>query len=94
MQITLNDFLRILNNSDRLRIVKGGETKYVGYLGNFKQDKAELTGAEEVKKFHAVPEITHKQWKGKGLRPPIQPEETAQYSFSDLQMSLYYTIHI
>lgn len=55
MQITLNDFLRLLNNSDRLRIVKGGETKYVGYLGNFKQDNAELTGAEEVKKFRAVP---------------------------------------
>ena len=65
MQITLNDFLRLLNNSDRLRIVKGGETKYVGYLGNFKQDNAELTGAEEVEKFRAVPEITHKQWKGR-----------------------------
>ena len=29
-----------------------------------------------------------------GLMKPLEPEQTAQYKFSDLQMSLYYTIYI
>ena len=48
----------------------------------------------EVKKFRAVPEITHRRWKELGLMKPLEPEQTAQYKFSDLQMSLYYTIYI
>lgn len=42
----------------------------------------------------AVPEITHRRWKELGLMKPLEPEQTAQYKFSDLQMSLYYTIYI
>ena len=48
----------------------------------------------EVKKFRAVPEITHRRWKELGLMKPLEPDQTAQYKFSDLQMSLYYTIYI
>lgn len=48
----------------------------------------------EVKKFRAVPEITHRRWEELGLMKPLEPEQTAQYKFSDLQMSLYYTIYI
>ena len=48
----------------------------------------------EVKKFRAVPEITHRRWKELGLLKPLEPDQTAQYKFSDLQMSLYYTIYI
>ena len=33
-------------------------------------------------------------WKELGLMKPLEPEQTAQYKFSDLQMSLYYTIYI
>ena len=29
-----------------------------------------------------------------GLMKPLEPDQTAQYKFSDLQMSLYYTIYI
>ena len=47
-----------------------------------------------VKKFRAVPEITHRRWKELGLMKPLEPDQTAQYKFSDLQMSLYYTIYI
>ena len=48
----------------------------------------------EVKKFRAVPEITHRRWEELGLMKPLEPDQTAQYKFSDLQMSLYYTIYI
>ena len=56
-----------------------------------------MTGSQsghEVKKFRAVPEITHRRWKELGLMKPLEPDQTAQYKFSDLQMSLYYTIYI
>lgn len=61
---------------------KSDRTAYRKYSGN------------EVKKFRAVPEITHRRWKELGLLKPLEPDQTAQYKFSDLQMSLYYTIYI
>ena len=98
--MTLEEGIAVLQNPDRVRIFKGKEQLFIGYrvylvqdLGDF--DKVmEEHGKDEVKSFRAIPEITHKQWKDRGLLPPIQPEELAQYSFSDLQMSLYYTFYI
>lgn len=48
----------------------------------------------EVKKFRAVPELRHKDWKKRGLASPLKPDETPDYYFADLQSTLYYTIHI
>lgn len=48
----------------------------------------------EVKRFCPVPEIRHKEWKKRGLMPSMKPEETPEFSFSDLQMTLYNTIYI
>lgn len=98
--MTLEEGIAVLQNPDRVRIFKGKEQLFIGYrvylvqdLGDF--DKVmEEHGKDEVKSFRAIPEITHKQWKDRGLLPQIQPEELAQYSFSDLQMSLYYTFYI
>lgn len=41
-----------------------------------------------------TPEIRHKEWQKRGLMAPLQPQETPEYSFSDLQMSLYNTIYL
>lgn len=91
----LEDILKLLSSSDRLRIIKGGETIYIGYLANLERTASEaLTGQEEVEKLRAVPELRSKFWKEKELMPPCEPEELAQYSFSDLEMKLYYDIHI
>lgn len=98
--MTLEEGIAVLQNPDRVRIFKDKEQLFIGYralliadLGTI--DKVmEEHGKDEVKSFRAIPEITHKQWKDRGLMPPIQPEELAQYSFSDLQMSLYYTFYI
>lgn len=74
---------------------------YVGYLAAFKpfadheiSEEYRKYSGHEVKKFRAVPEITHRRWKELGLLKPLEPDQTAQYKFSDLQMSLYYTIYI
>ena len=48
----------------------------------------------ELKCFMIEPEITHRDWKRKRLEPPLLPEEAAQYSFRDLQVTLYYKIEI
>lgn len=90
-----------LESSDRLRIIEGKAEVYVGYLAAFKpfadheiSEEYRKYSGHEVKKFRAVPEITHRRWKELGLMKPLEPDQTAQYKFSDLQMSLYYTIYI
>lgn len=100
--MTLKDFVSTLYNSDRIRILKDDAEIYVGYLASFAMGHGlEKNGElftqyknEEVKKFRAVPEITHKKWKELNLMRPLEPEETPDFSFSDLQLKIYYTIYI
>ena len=49
---------------------------------------------DAVKKFRAIPEIRHKQWKERNLMKPLEPDKTPEFAFSDLQMNLYYTIYL
>jgi hypothetical protein len=49
---------------------------------------------DEVVKFRAVPEITHRKWKELNLMSPLRPDETPDFKFQELQMKLYYTIYI
>lgn len=69
--------------------------RHFTYSGNLKDaiEKAKRDLQKE-KENRAVPEITHRRWKELGLMKPLEPDQTAQYKFSDLQMSLYYTIYI
>ena len=97
----VKEFIGRLDRSDRLRIMEGKAEAYVGYLAAFKpfadheiSEEYRKYSGHEVKKFRAVPEITHRRWKELGLMKPLEPDQTAQYKFSDLQMSLYYTIYI
>lgn len=98
--MTLKEGIAVLTNPDRVRIFKDDEEVFLGYRASLIDDFGSVDkvmiehGQDEVKRFRAIPEITHKKWKERELIPPIQPEELAQYSFSDLQMSLYYTFYI
>lgn len=87
--------------------VIGRNEKNGGHQLGVNQDIAPtLTGADrhagnmetlmdaEVKRFRPTPEIRHKEWQKRGLMAPLQPQETPEYSFSDLQMSLYNTIYL
>lgn len=84
--MTLADLLNTLESADMLRIIKGGEEIFVGYLALFAFD--------EVVKFRAVPEITHRKWKELNLMSPLRPDETPDFKFQELQMKLYYTIYL
>lgn len=95
---TVDDILQLIDPSDRLRIVKDGKDLFVGYVGVYKLDSEkqlqDAFGSCEVKRFRAVPELRHKDWKKRGLASPLKPDETPDHYFADLQSTLYYTIHI
>ena len=86
--MTVKEFIGTLESSDRLRIIEGGADVYVGHLAAFKpfadheiSEEYRKYSEHEVKKFRAVPEITHRRWKELGLLKPLEPDQTAQYKF-------------
>lgn len=91
--IILEDFLKTLSGADMMMIKKGEKVLFKGYLAlmDLEKEKPQYI-RDKVEKFRAVPDIKHKNWEKLGLMKPLMPEETPQYSFSDLQMTLYYTI--
>lgn len=94
--MTVGDFFETIENPDRARIVRQGEDVFVGFLGvlRLKTELFDSIKGETVRKFRSVMEITHKRWKELNLMRPLEPDETPDFSFSDLQMSLYYTFYI
>lgn len=91
--ITVRDFLKTLTGPDRIKIVKGGETVFVGWRADESEIPPDCLDAEMVL-FRAEPEIRHKEWKKRGLMSPLEPDQTPDFSFSDLEMKLYYKICI
>ena len=101
--MTLQEFVGVLENSDRVHIINAADKSdiYIGYLAMFTNEAKgggdgiiKEYAKRQVKRFRAVPEIRHKRWKELNLMKPLEPEETADFNFQDLQMSLYYTIYI
>lgn len=91
--ITVREFLKTLTGPDRIKIVKDKEILFVGYRADGKEIPPECLDAE-MKMFRSEPEIRHREWKKRGLMPPLEPEQTPDFSFSDLEMKLYYKICI
>lgn len=99
---TLQDIVGLLRNSDRVRIVKDNKDVYVGWLAGFvkahgleaKEQLYQQYKDNEVIRLRAIDEVKHKKWKELNLASPLEPNEAADYSFSDLEMKLYYTIYI
>lgn len=95
-RMTVKDIMTLLESSDRVRVIKDGEEIYNQYFANMEVDKDIVAqiGDAEVKRFRAIPEITHRKYKERGLIAPMKPEETPDYSFRDLQLCIYHTITI
>lgn len=91
--ITVREFLKTLTGSDRIKIVKDKEILFVGYRADGKEIPPECLDAE-MKLFRSEPEIRHREWKKRGLMPPLEPDQTPDFKFSDLEMKLYYKICI
>ena len=91
--VTVREFLNTLTGPDRAKIVKDGKMVFLGFKAAIAEIPEEYLDAEMLL-FRSEPEIRHKEWKERGLMPPLQPEETPEFSFSDLEMKLYYKICI
>ena len=72
--MTLADIVAVMSGPDRVRITKGSNELFAGYLGNL---------------VHMAEYEAHKRYKELGLMQPLHPEETPNYSFSDLQLTIY-----
>lgn len=81
--MTLADIVAVMSDPDRVRIMKGKTELFAGYLGNL------VHMTEEVTRIKETIDITHKRYKELGLMKPLHPEETPNYSFSDLQLTIY-----
>ncbi len=93
-KIRLKDLMTMLRNPDRIRIVKGGRDLFVGFMGQMEEEERQKYADEIVKRIKGATEIRHRKWKEKGLMSPLLPDQTADYSFSDLQMTLYHVIEL
>ena len=89
-RMTLAVIVAVLSGPDRVRITKGNNELFAGYLGNLvHMAEYEALMAEEVTRIKGTVDITHKRYKELGLMQPLHPEETPNYSFSDLQLTIY-----
>lgn len=84
--MTVKDVMTLLESPDRVRVIKDGEEIYNQYFANMEVDKDIVAqiGDAEVKRFRAIPEITHRKYKERGLIAPMKPEETPDYSFREI----------
>lgn len=92
----VRDVMTLLESPDKVRILQDNKEVYVGYFANLRADTKviEQFGDMEVKKFRLNPEIRHKQWKERNLMPPMRPDETPDFKFSDLQLTIYHDIYV
>lgn len=91
----LHYFIKIINHDNKLIYVDClANLSKPGTHGDIDVSQIGLTGTEEVEKLVTALEVTSKEWKEKNLIRPILPERTPQLTFSDLQVSQYYEIHL
>ena len=103
--MNLQSQLEVINHSCRIRILDDGRAAahlvFDGYKALAVENEGKLGGQLErkylgykVTRLRMIPEINHKDAKKLGLIEPLHPEDTPAYSFSDLELRLYYEITI
>lgn len=66
--MTLADIVGVMSGPDRVRITKGSNELFAGYLGNLvHMAEYEALMAEEVTRLKEKVDITHKRYKELGL---------------------------
>ncbi len=91
-EIIFKDLITLFRNPDRIRIVKEGRDLYVGFLGMMEEEDRERFAGEVVERVTGSPELKHRKWKEWGLMSPLLPDQVADFSFSDLQLTMYNVI--
>ena len=95
-EVTVDQMLNLMNNPDTVLITEGKRTIFAGFLGLFKAHNPEYEEVKDkpVKHIGIRTDISHKKWKELGLMSPLEPDKLQEYSFSDLQMTVYRLIEI
>ena len=94
--ITVEQILNLMSNPDTVLIEEDGRTIFAGFLGVFREYSPEYEAVKDrpVKRVSIKTDISHKKWKELGLLSPLEPDKLPEYSFSDLQMTIYRLIQI
>ena len=88
----VGELLELLQNPDRIRVkAETGEEIFIGWRAD--AIEKEFT-SRKIKGYKVALEIRHNEWEKRNLLRPLQPEETPDYKFSDMQVKLYHEIYI
>lgn len=97
-EMKLYELLQVIPPSARTRILKNRKEVFRGYRGNIDERQFHLLPfdyeREEVQEFRFATDIYAKDYKQRGLMPPIDPKAIPDMSFSDLNLVIYYEITI
>lgn len=100
----MDQLMNITNRHEHWIIYDGDERIFVGWCWELcdkliedKERESELykkIKGREVKRFCFHTDINHKKWRELGLMSPLMPGDEAQYSYSDLQETIFYEAHL
>ena len=95
-RVTLSGLASIIGLSERTRVIKNGVIVFAnwGYFLRENYAKSGFTGDETVIDLKVHLDVSHKDWKKRGLIPPLDREHTPQYLAGDMQINMYYDIYI
>lgn len=102
MGATFSQLIELAPGHERWIIYEGEEKIFTGWAWELYDKmihKRETTlykriKNREVEKFCFHTDINHKKWQELGLMSPLMPGDEADYSYSDLQESIYYEAHL
>ena len=94
--VTVGQIVGLMSNPDTVMITEGSRIIFAGFVGIMLNHCPEYEAVKEcqVKRLTIKTDITHKEWKERGLISPLKPDELPQYSFADLQITVYRKIEI
>lgn len=98
-RVVLEDLLNLLSAPDIVRVQMKDDSEVLfsgfwGILRDYEKWRIAAFTQRTVKEYRTVCEIRSKDWKEKGLIPPMLPDETPQYSFKDMQVNVIHEIWI
>ncbi len=94
--VIVSQIVELMENPDSVMITEGSRVIFAGYRGIMLNHCQEYEAVKDrpVKRLTIQTDISHKQWKERGLLNPLEPDKLADYSFADLQLTVYRRIEI
>lgn len=98
---TLRQLVSTLPKEQRICVIRNREAVYAGFvadivdpLGVHPSNPIEHIMDHLVSKIVTDTEIRHKKWKENGYMPPLEPSETPDYEFKELEQKTYLKVYL